>query len=121
MSTPAWPFITGAASRMQIDGLSGTPRLPVDHSPAGTGPSLSRQTDDIFFQTWRGSIILSTAEYATFVAFLRDTIAYGATPFSWYDPLTDAETIYKLLEWSDISFHSIGHWRLSITIEEQPG
>lgn len=121
MSIPAWPFITGSGRRLQVEGLSGVPKLPVEHTPAGTGPTLSRQTDDILLTTWTGSVVLSTAEVATFKSFLANTIGYGSIAFSWYDPISGAEAVYKLLSWSDVSYHSANNWRLSIMIEEQPG
>jgi hypothetical protein len=120
MTAPAWPIAEGIGSAFQLEGLSGVPYLPVVHTPPGTGPSLSNQTDDITFTTWSGTVKLTSAELTTFRAWVRDTIYMGSLAFLWKDPHDKTEKLYKLLAWDNIAALGNSYWSISITVEEQP-
>ena len=85
-----------------------------------TGPKKIRQEDDVTFKTWTGSIILTAAHRATFDDWLKNTISYGAIPFVWKDPVTQASTTYRLLSWGPATYFTPALLTMSLTIEEVP-
>lgn len=120
MSAIAWPFATGLASRFQFEGLNYVPALPVNHSQAGSGPVLSNQIDDIMFKTWSGNVKFETADLITFENIWLPSIGYGATAFTWIDPLTGEDKLWKLIAYSDGRKIAPAYWEISITIQEMP-
>lgn len=120
MPTPEWPFVTGQASAFLIQGLSGEPVLPVEHTPMGTGPSNSRQTDDIVYTNWTGMLMLTKEETETLDTWLRDTVSFGAVPFLWKDPRTRTEKTFKIMSVSNYVPQTATTWMVSISVQEIP-
>lgn len=120
MSSPSWPAGGGFPTAFQIASLNDTPYKPVVQTTMQTGPKKIRQEDDVTFKTWTGTIILNPTTLATFEDWVRNTINFGATPFVWKDPVTQASTTYRLLSWGPRTVITPALFQMPLTIEEVP-
>ena len=82
-----------------------------------TGPSKSRPKSTEAYQPISGTMILTTAQRASFKTFYKDTIYFGAVSFSFPAP-GDAPNFFKAkLKTQGISPRSGNSWNLQMSIE----
>lgn len=95
-SYPAWPAILPQAPLLQ--GLSGGPQDVRASFQPEIGPPIERPRTTAEIEIWNMPLPPMTgAQYATFEAFWRDTLAMGTLPFVWKHPVTGAVGRWKIM------------------------
>lgn len=112
----AWPntlpqqLLLSGASMGEGDGL-------VEYGP-DLGPSITRRGTSAVMRPLSGSMILSSAQVATWRTFFLTTILQGSLPFTFPDPLGGANLLVKHVKQSPPAIVPLGgdNFQLSLSL-----
>ena len=113
-----WP--TTLPQQCQDDGLNIAPGKNLIRTEMDTGRTKSRTRYTAVPDYGGFSFILTAAQYATFLTFYKDTIDYGATPYTWLHPLTDVAVNVCLTEVPKAAPMANGYFSLELSAEMWP-
>lgn len=116
MAIDAWP--NTLPQRLQLEGASqGVGDGLVENQP-DYGPPLVRRRTAAVVKPLSGSMICSADQVADFVVFFETTLAGGALPFTFPDPLGGADLLVRISTKSLPTWSPLGgdNFRLQLTL-----
>lgn len=119
MPNAVWPVTL--PQTLLLDGFQLA--MPEDYAatPMDVGPGKRRLRDVAYTYPVQGSMHLTRDQVATFRTFYLDTIARGALPFDWTDPLTGTAETYLFKKGSPPTITPVGgYFLLAMNLERQP-
>lgn len=115
--TAAWPATL--PQQFLRDGFEGTSADNIIASSVSTGPAKTRRRTTAAVRPLSGTMIMTSAQLATFRAFVSTTIAERSRPFTFPDPYGGSDLLVRMVEpFKDAP--NVLDWRVTITLEVLP-
>jgi len=118
MANAIWPLTLPQV--LLVDGFQSALPENIIRTAMSVGPVKTRRRD--VAATWpvQGNINLQKEQLATLTTFFRSTLADGALPFDWVDPITDSAVTFLFKTAPKYSALGKGWFRVSLDLEVQP-
>ena len=118
-----WP--STLPQSFQQSSYSESPQSGLIRTNMDSGPPKVRRRFTALVTTYKGSMILTNTQVATFKSFFTSTIKYGSLSFNFPDPTNLLSTIEVLLKANDPPYNLVPDgetldWMISFELESVP-
>lgn len=117
--TVAWP-IAGSFPQDLLLGDTMTVNDNAVRTEMDSGPHFMRLKDTVYFRTYTGAILITSAQRATLLSFWETDTKSGTIPFQWHDPATGDALTFRLLSIGPFTDQGNGWLKVDISFEEVP-